>query len=270
MSRSDAEKTLKSAGLAVGRTTVQPSNQKRDTVIGQSIPPGGGASKGTKVDLILAGPEKAAGRVPDLIGDSRKDALKEIVNRHFTIGQVRQQPGCEDVDKVIAQDPPRDARLPEQTVINLVVSAPGDIRVPDVRGRSQAEAERILRSAGLSVTQTRPMETAQAKPGSVVRVDPQPGTLLAKGCGVTLIMAIEVPRVSVPNFVGMTLAQARQQLSSGADFKMGKVTERQISSATTRNQPVGVVIAQDPKPGTMVSKRGGTAVNLTVSAKGKD
>ena len=270
LTRSDAEKTLKSVGLAVGRTTVQPSNQKRDTVIGQSLPPGGAASKGTKVDLILAGPEKAPGRVPDLIGDTRKDALKEIVNRHFTVGQVRQQPGCEDVDKVIAQDPPKDARLPEQTVINLVVSAPGDIRVPDLRGRSQAEAERILRSAGLNVTQTRPMETEQVKPGSVVRVDPQPGTKLGKGCGVTLIMAIEVPRVSVPNFVGMTLVQARQQLSSGADFKMGKVTERSISSNASRAQQAGVVVAQDPKPGTMVSKRGGTAVNLVVSAKGKN
>ena len=270
MSRSEAEKTLKSVGLAVGRTTVQPSNQKRDTVIGQSIPPGGAAPKGTKVDLILAGPEKAPGRVPDLIGDSRKDALKEIVNRHFTVGQVRQQPGCEDIDKVIAQDPPKDARLPEQTVINLVVSAPGDIRVPDLRGRSQAEAERLLRSAGLSVTQTRPMETEQVKPGEVVRVDPRPGTMLAKGCGVTLITAIAVPRVSVPNFVGMTLAQARQQLSSGADFKLGKITERPISSTTTRNQPVGVVVAQDPKAGTMVSKRSGTPVSLVVSAKGKN
>ena len=153
LSRSEAEKALKTAGLAVGRTTVQPSNQKRDTVIGQSMPPGDAASKGTKVDLILAGPEKAPGRVPDLIGDSRKDALKEIVNRHFTIGQVRQQPGCEDVDKVIAQDPPKDARLPEQTVINLVVSAPGDIRVPDRArpiaggGRTHAPQRRIERDA---------------------------------------------------------------------------------------------------------------------------
>lgn len=273
LSRSDAEKTLKSAGLALGRTTVQPSNQKRDTVIGQSMPAGGAVSKGTKVDLVLAGPEKAPGRVPDLVGDSRKNALKEITNRHFTVGQVRQQPSCEDVDKVIAQDPPKDARLPEQTPIHLVVSARGDIRVPDLRGRSPQEAQRILRDTGLVVSQTRTMETEQVKPGTVVRVDPKPGTMLAKGCSVMLITAIPVPRVSVPNFVGMTLAQAKQQLPSGfagalSDFKLGTVTERPVSSTAGRVQQVGIVVAQDPKPGTMVPKRGGTAVNLVVSAKG--
>jgi beta-lactam-binding protein with PASTA domain/Flp pilus assembly protein TadD len=268
LTRSEAEKALKNAGLLVGRTTVQPSNQKRDTVIGQSIPAGDTVSKGTRVDLVFAGPEKALGRVPDLVGDSRKDALKEIASRHFTVGQVRQQPSCEDLDKVIAQDPPKNAQAPDQTPIHLVVAGPGDIRVPDLRGRSQQDAQRILRDAGLVVSQTRPMETEQVKPGEVVRVDPRPGTMLAKGCGVMLVTAIAVPRVSVPNFVGMTLAQARQQLSSSADFKLGKVTERPVSAATTRNQPVGVVVAQDPKPGTMVTKGGGTAVNLVVSAKG--
>jgi beta-lactam-binding protein with PASTA domain/Flp pilus assembly protein TadD len=273
LSKSDAEKALKNAGLALGRTSTQPSAARRDTVIGQSLAPGGAASKGAKVDLVLAGPEKAPGRVPDLVGDSRKDALKEIASRHFTVGQVRQQPSCEAVDKVLAQDPPKDARLPEQTPIHLVISAPGDIRVPDLNGRSQAEAERLLRSAGLVVTQTKTMETDRTAPGSIVRVDPRAGTMLAKGCGVTLTTAVQVPRVPVPNFVGMTLAQAKQLLPTGfagalSDFKLGTVTERQVSSTAARAQPVGVVISQDPKAGTMVPKRGGTAINLVVSAKG--
>ncbi|HKW03564.1 MAG TPA: PASTA domain-containing protein [Vicinamibacterales bacterium] len=275
LSRSDAEKALKNAGLALGRTTAQPSNQKRDTVIGQSIPAGDAVAKGTKVDLILAGPEKPMGRVPDLVGDMRKNALKEITSRHFTVGQVRQQASCEDIDKVIGQDPPKNAQVPDQTPIHLVVAAPGDIRVPDLRGRSQPEAQRILRDAGLVVSQTRTMETDQVKPGEVVRVDPKPGTMLAKGCGVMIVSAIAVPRVSVPNFVGMTLAQAKQQLPSGfagalSDFKLGTVTERHVESSAARTQQVGIVIAQDPKAGTMVPKRGGTAVNLVISAKGKD
>ena len=270
MSRSDAEKTLKNAGLAVGRTTVQPSNQKRDTVIGQSIPPGGAASKGTKVDLILAGPEKAPGRVPDLIGDSRKDALKEIVNRHFTVGQVRQQPGCEDVDKVIAQDPPKDARLPEQTVINLVVSAPGDIRVPDLRGRSQAEAERILRSAGLdrdanAADGDRAGETRRGGPRrSAARHDARERLRRHAHHGDPRATRVRPEFRRHDARAGEAAAVVRARTSRWE----GHGATDQLD-ASREKQPVGVVVAQDPKPGTMVSKRGGTAVNLVVSAKGK-
>jgi hypothetical protein len=79
--------------------------------------------------------------------------------------------------------------------------------------------------------------------------------------------------VSVLNFVGMTPAQAKQQLPSGfagalSDFKLGTVTERPVNPdamrpTSRRRRRAGSETGDD------VAEEIGTAVNLVVSAKGK-
>ena len=54
--------------------------------------------------------------------------------------------------KVIGTDPPAGTMLPRDTEVTLLISTgPALVDVPDVRGRTRAEAESILTGAGLSV-----------------------------------------------------------------------------------------------------------------------
>jgi beta-lactam-binding protein with PASTA domain/tetratricopeptide (TPR) repeat protein len=262
-SRSQAEDMIRKAGFTVGSITVKQSRERRDTVIAQSLEPESLSAKGSSISVTVAGPEPKRVRVPDLIGDDRESAVKEIKDKRFTVGDIREQTSCEAAGKVLTQDPSKDAELPERSTIALVVSSLGSrpARVPDLKGRTPGDAERMLRDAGLTIGNVRSEENNSIKRSAVVGQDPKAGARLARDCSVTLTVAVPAARVRVPSFIKMTIDQARQQLAgSGSDFRLGTVTYR-----ASEDRP-GTVVAQDPLGGTTVPRGSGTQVHLVVAS----
>ena len=84
--------------------------------------------------------------------------------------------------------------------------------------------------------------------------DPEPGTELARGSAVTLI--VSQGEVAVPNVQGLSQADAETQLT---DAGFNVVVQTQPNSASA-----GTVIAQDPGPNTQAQP--GTNVTITVSS----
>jgi len=81
-------------------------------------------------------------------------------------------------------------------------------------------------------------------------------------------VAVPVPLVAVPSFLGITEQQVRNQLPSGVtgffgDFRLGTITYR-----ASRGAKSGTVIEQDPSPGTQVPRRSATAINLVIVGSG--
>ena len=269
----EAARIIAAAGFKVGRIERKNSTRPPDTVIKQDPRARDRERPGTTINLEVAQREIRTVKVPNVIGDSRDHAIDDIRDEKLQVGEIREQPGCEP-GRVLAQDPQKDTRVPEGSMVSMTVAVPGPqaVQVPQVGGLPQSRAEAALRERGLRIGKVNRTETDRQAPDTVIAQQPRASTLLAPGCAIELEVAIAIPLVTVPNFVGLTEEQARQRLPSGlvgafSPLRLGDVTYRDYPVATrmSRSQPavtVPTVIEQNPAANSQVRKGG--VVDLVV------
>ena len=139
------------------------------------------------------------------------------------------------------------ARSPEPT--SLTVS------VPDLVGRRIDDARAIVDAVGLELQSTgrvsnRPIAT-------VLEQDPRPGTRVAHGDPVRVVIATAATDVVVPDLLGVPEPEA-QRLLSAAGLVAGSRTETPAPAIAE-----GAVASQDPAAGTRVPR--GTPVSYAVA-----
>ena len=134
------------------------------------------------------------------------------------------------------------------------------VQLVDVKGKSVAEAKQALdaQKVKYEVTEEYNAEVAQ---GNVISQDPAPGTNydISKNRPVRLVVSKGVKIVEVPTetTVGQKEDEAKKAIEA-AELKV------EIKKETSMTVEEGVVIKQDPEPGTKVDA--GSTVVLTVSA----
>ena len=218
MNIKDALSLIEKSGFRRGSVERRTSDQRPDTVMEQSPRGSEEARRGTPVNLVVAvrpggQVEGKPVKVPKLIGDTVDEATKKIQRSGLT-SQVVEKMSCDSERKVVNQDPKKDALVQPGSAVSITVTGPGPgaVSVPDLRGVNQREALRRLHELGLAEGKISPQETNQEREGTVLSQDPKSNTPLARGCPVNLRVAAAVPQIQVPNFIGMTEAQARKQL----------------------------------------------------------
>lgn len=196
--------------------------------------------------------------VPDVVGMTREDAELEIVSAGFKVGEVTEE-FDKDVAKgtVISQDPMPPAKADEGAEVNLVVSLGQETgTVPDVVGKSEAEAFRILKDAGFD-PQPAPQEYSdEVQAGLVISQHPEAASEAEKGSTVNYTVSKGTEVIGIPNVVGKTEAEATAALTA-AEFEVVVKSEFSDSVET------GKVISQSPSAGVTANK--GSAVTITVS-----
>jgi serine/threonine-protein kinase len=126
-----------------------------------------------------------------------------------------------------------------------VSSGPEERPVPDVTGKTLAEASNLLGQNGFTAKQTsEPSNTVEE--GRVIRTDPPAGTLQPKGAEVTVVVSSGPQKVEVPDVVGLTENGARTALQRQG-LTMGSSTTPECTP-DQQNQ----VISQNPDAGTKV------------------
>jgi serine/threonine-protein kinase len=135
----------------------------------------------------------------------------------------------------------------------LGVGNNAEIAMPTVIGKTESEANAILRDAGLRVTKKEVPDEANVA-GKVIDQDPGPGLKVKKDSEVTITVSQGAPSATVPDVRGRKLDAATDALEPDFEVK----TVRRTDAAAE----VDVVIDQDPKPGP--GKRGAT-ITLVVS-----
>ncbi|MFK0008667.1 Stk1 family PASTA domain-containing Ser/Thr kinase [Paenarthrobacter sp. NPDC090520] len=128
--------------------------------------------------------------------------------------------------------------------------------VPDVKNKTVAEAQQLLRTAGF---QSEPQDVFDddIKAGLTVGTKPESGVQVRKFQPITLFVSKGAQLFALPGLTGGTLDDAKNALNT-AQMALGNVTQ-----AFDDKAPAGVVLAQDPAKGTEV--RHGTPVALVVS-----
>ncbi len=247
-----ARRLLEAAELRAGTVTAEESRDPTGSVLAQSIPAGDIVELGAMIDFVVAAPMRAT--VPDLIELPEQEARRQVEVAELTVGTVaetesRRQPGI-----VVTQSERAGSRVPLGTRIDLLVSVPVMVVVPDLTERSEQEARGLLEGLELRLGNVASQEARQPV-GSVLSQRPAAGSRVPIGTGVDLMVA-EPVTVPVPDLVGQPEGRARQQLS---DFELA------VGSTSRREsrQQTGNVLAQSIEPGVRVVI--GTSLDLVIA-----
>jgi eukaryotic-like serine/threonine-protein kinase len=131
------------------------------------------------------------------------------------------------------------------------------VGVPTVVGQTLDDAEAALRAAELRPGRISEQESEAAEPGAVIAQSPAPGTEVAVGETVDLVLAVAAPTTPVPNVAGLPEAEALARLRDVGLVPGARRREASDSLAA------GTVIGTDPRAGLEV--RRGSIIDVVIS-----
>ncbi len=183
-------------------------------------------------------------------------------------------PRIDDRDDTVARPQPTGRRglvytmiavISVAVIIGLVVlvksvianqHGPASGVVPKVVGMTQANATTALTNAGFTAV---PVTDSSTQPKDIVlSQNPPANSPLVKGTNVTITVSSGPDTVSVPNLAGMTLADARNDLTTNGKLKLGTQTQQNSLLAA------GTIISQTPAAGQ--SAKSGSTVDVVVAS----
>lgn len=194
--------------------------------------------------------------VPSVVGLEVEEATAQLEDMGFVVDPEFVENADVAENEVFAQDPEPGAKLREGGTVRLQVSAGvGQVEVPDVAGRSLADAQRILEDAGFDVRIIPEFSDTVAE-GRVIRTDPPGETQADEGSQVTIYESSGREPVVVPDVRNKRAVDAAIELNE-AGLEVNEVEE--FSSAVAE----GLVIRTEPAGGEQVP--GGSTVTMVVS-----
>ncbi|WP_084099869.1 Stk1 family PASTA domain-containing Ser/Thr kinase [Demequina sp. NBRC 110051] len=187
MTQADARLAIQGADLVVGDVVIEDDpDLDEDRVIKTDPEEGEEVPAGTEVTLYVSSGEV---ELPDLTGMTEDEARNTLQELGLFASVTEVEDESVDEGTVLDQDPSPGKVERSSTVEIEVATAPSTVAVPDVTGRSQADAERELGTAGLTFTYGSPQYSDDIPNGSVISQNPNPGTQVAPDTTVTLVLS---------------------------------------------------------------------------------
>jgi beta-lactam-binding protein with PASTA domain len=207
-------------------------------------------------------PLPAATELPDLEGMTLAAARRELRGGGTRL-RVSQATSEKPAGTVLSQEPQPGTEVERGDVVVVVVARgasptrqAGGVDVPSIVGLGASDAVVAIRDAGL-VPKIH-LVTSPGTPGRVLRQSPADTARVRRGSAVQLDVSRArpvAPKVEVPDVLGTTAADARQQLRA---LGLSVVVTKEAS-----DEEAGTVIGQSPRAGAQVREHG--RVTLTVS-----
>ena len=208
--------------------------------------------------------------VPNVVNYSVNEAEEKILARHLVLQIIDKQNS--DViprDKILSQNITDGQVVEAETVIEIVVSAGGEIvYLEEIEGLSQEDATLSLENLGLNVEVVE--EESDIAPGCVIRYEAvKDGEALPVEEGVekgtTIRLYISKGRsdvdenvdTQVPNVVGMNYASASEKVRDAGLYIY------RIRGEYSSNVPAGQIISQNMTAGSTVKQ--GSSIGVVVS-----
>lgn len=122
-----------------------------DVVLEQDPPAGSVQKRGAQVTLAVSGGQATA-TVPEVRGGSQQQARMAIESSGFVFGSVSQQASDEPRGAVIGSDPPAGTTLELPATVSITLSqGPATLQLPDLTGRTLADARSAIEQLGLTL-----------------------------------------------------------------------------------------------------------------------
>ncbi|WP_144792847.1 Stk1 family PASTA domain-containing Ser/Thr kinase [Kocuria palustris] len=176
--------------------------------------------------------------VPEVAGTSQEVARSAVETEGFSNVAVHEESSTEVPEgSVIGTTPDAgsEARVGEQIVLS-VSTGPEQVEIPSVEGLAQSEAQTQLTDAGLSVGSVSE-QFDEADEGTVVSASPAPGSRVAEGTSIDLIVSIGPQPEDVPRVVGRDADDARGELEElGFTVEVEEVAGGNLNRVVSQDQ----------------------------------
>lgn len=194
--------------------------------------------------------------IPDVAGQGSAGAQRAVEAAGLVAEVTLETHETVPTGTVIRTEPPIGGTVRRGTLVRLIVSlGPPQVEIPDVLGRDAADAEELLREAGLEVERLEEFSASHAK-GTVIDQQPSATVFVRRGSTVTITVSKGVEMVAVPEVTGRKEADARKRLS---DAGFAVAVERRFHDS----REAGTVVSQSPAAGRKAER--GSTVTIVVS-----
>lgn len=262
--QTDALAVLSGLGL-VGNVFLTTSNTDiSGNVVGMDPQPGAGEFTGETVNLFVEAPQTGTPvTVPDIKNLTEADAISVLTAVGLQQGSIIYGPSpTVPAGSIISQNPVAGTTRSVGWSVDMIESTGAATdTVPMVQYLSLSDAQSAIAASSLVVGTTTQADNNVIPAGYVISSDPPGGSGLAAGGSVNLVVSAGpngVPKISTPNTVGLTQADAESAITN-AGLVLG--VENTINSNTV---PAGEVISQNPVSGAQVVAD--TPVDLVISS----
>ncbi len=199
--------------------------------------------------------------IPDIVGKELVDAKQLLRDERLNLRVINYLYNSEYPNgTIISQQPAAGQKRKVNSEVEVVVSkGPQLVRVPNLVGKNQLEAELALEETGLTLGEILVDSSPEYPEGVVIKQLPDKNTQIEHGASVSITLNVTSANlVKIPNFIGRPLSEVRTDLITlGLVFNQATPTPSNI-------YPEGVIIDQRPLPYDRVPL--GTAMNFIISS----
>lgn len=210
----DAGRTTVNKAYAAGANDEGKKKSKRNVVIGVVVALL--AVIGIVAAAMALGGNQEMVNVPDVSNKPIAEARSELQAAGFTIGTETEvyNPDVE-AGNVVSTDPAAGVQAAKGSSVNITISKGTEqVTVPDLRGMSADEAQRVLASYGLNGQQGDTVFSDDVEENRVAQQDIAAGTTAYKGDTITFHLSKGPETASVPNVQGLDFETARDRLEA--------------------------------------------------------
>jgi len=176
--------------------------------------------KGTTlfITVSLGKTQEETGEIIDFTNEDLEWTQEQLKNMKLELKVLPAEEHHADIKegKVTRTDPPAGSTVTKgQTVTVYVSKGPGDGEMPDVLKFNKEKAIKELNDMNLKlvIDDTNEVFDSELPAGFVVRTEPAAGTQIVSGQTIKLYISKGPELAAVPNVIGMSYAQAQQELA---------------------------------------------------------
>ena len=165
-----------------------PGKYNPGTVMEQSPKAGEKRKQGSLIILTICKGAELKG-VPDVVGMSESKGENTLLEAGFKVGKItKKHVEGQRIGVVLSQAPKALDKAPKGSAIDLVINE-GDKEVPNLIGKSIADAKRLLEQAGLKLGEVKEVNDHSAVKNVVLASNPNAGTKIGEGDAVSISVA---------------------------------------------------------------------------------
>lgn len=296
MLKEDVISQIEGLGLVVNIQEAKSDEFAAGYVCDQQFEPGTKLREGDEITITVStgsdDTEKKATVVPEVVGKTQEQAMDILNNAKLYIAVETEYSDKVPENVVISQTPPAGSEaVTNETIVTVVVSkgskADETTRVPNVTNRKQANAQNMLKSAGLNYKVEYAYSNNIAQ-GTVISQSIKADTKVKLGTTVTITVskgakndsnaqkeqATERTTASTTKTTTATTTDGRITLQNVAGLSESAAKSKlsgcnvSVTYGYSNSVAKGNVIQQSPAAGTKVNK--GSNVSIVVSAGTKE
>ena len=194
-----AAKALEEAGFhALKGDTRFHKTTPEGTVLEQDPPAGSVQKRGAEVTLAISAGQSTA-TVPEVTGSTQQQAQIAIETAGFTFGSVSQQTSDQPRGAVIATNPAAGTTIELPATVSITLSqGPSAVQIPDLTGRTLADARSTLEQLGLRLGAISRDTSSLMVENTVLGQAPPPGATVSAGASVNLRISRFPPPPAYP------------------------------------------------------------------------